>query len=188
MRNQPQFDILSPLYSNPPVWPGAEFVRGHNGWEPKEIPRAALEGLVGGDSMLADGNIIRRFVCVQRCMSVMGRLWFPCFHQLNVARTVRQARTINSMWRGMHFRAQWGLVPFDPFDALACALCRRRIKFLDESVPSDVRFSNMGTEWGGYHLHLLLESLLYPLSVLLWCLSLCSWGGAQFASSSAKKD
>ncbi len=29
-------------------------------------------------------------------------------HQLNVARTVRQARTINSMWRGMHFRAQWG--------------------------------------------------------------------------------
>jgi hypothetical protein len=27
-------------------------------------------------------------------------------HQLNVARTVRQARTINSMWRGMHFRAQ----------------------------------------------------------------------------------
>ena len=27
-------------------------------------------------------------------------------HQLNVARTVRQARTITSMWRGMHFRAQ----------------------------------------------------------------------------------
>ncbi len=27
-------------------------------------------------------------------------------HQLNVARTVRQARTINSMWRGMRFRAQ----------------------------------------------------------------------------------
>jgi hypothetical protein len=27
-------------------------------------------------------------------------------HQLNAARTVRQARTINSMWRGMHFRAQ----------------------------------------------------------------------------------
>jgi hypothetical protein len=27
-------------------------------------------------------------------------------HQLNVARTVRRARTITSMWRGMHFRAQ----------------------------------------------------------------------------------
>ena len=40
-------------------------------------------------------------------------------HQLNVARTVRQARTIKSMWRGMHFRAQWGSVPFDPFGALA---------------------------------------------------------------------
>ncbi len=38
-----------------------------------------------------------------------------------------------------------------------------------------VRFSNMATEWGGYHLHLLLGSLLHPLSVLLWCLSLCSW-------------
>ncbi len=83
-------------------------------------------------------------------------------HQLNVARTVRQARTINSMWRGMHFRAQWGLVPFDPLGALACALCRRRIKFLDISVLSDIRFSNMDTEWGGYHLHLLFGSLLYP--------------------------
>ncbi len=38
-----------------------------------------------------------------------------------------------------------------------------------------VRFSDMGTEWGGYHLHLLFESLLNRLSVLLWCLSLCSW-------------
>jgi hypothetical protein len=27
-------------------------------------------------------------------------------HQWNVARTVRQARTIKSMWRGMRFRAQ----------------------------------------------------------------------------------
>jgi hypothetical protein len=27
-------------------------------------------------------------------------------HQLNVGRTVRQAITINSMWRDMHFRAQ----------------------------------------------------------------------------------
>ncbi len=38
-----------------------------------------------------------------------------------------------------------------------------------------VRFSNMGIEWGGYHLHLLFEVLLYSLSVLRWCLSLCSW-------------
>ncbi len=92
-------------------------------------------------------------------------------HQLNVARTVRQARTITSMWRGMHFRAQWGLVPFDPFGPLACALCRRRFKFLDVSVLSVVRFSSMGTEWGGYHMQLRFESLLYVLSVLLWCLS-----------------
>ncbi len=35
-------------------------------------------------------------------------------HQLNVARTVRQATTITSISRGMHFRAQWGFVPFDP--------------------------------------------------------------------------
>ncbi len=104
-------------------------------------------------------------------------------HQLNVATrhaiTATNARTVTtttSMWRGMHFRAQWGLFPLDPFGALACALCRRRIKFLDVSVLSDdVRFSNMGTEWGGYHLHLLFDSLLYRLSVLLWCLSLFSW-------------
>ncbi len=69
VRNQPQFDILTPLYSNPPVWPGAEFVHGHNGWEPKEIPRTDLEGLVGGDPMLADGSIIWRFVWVHTCMS-----------------------------------------------------------------------------------------------------------------------
>ncbi len=54
-----------------------------------------------------------------------------------------------------------------------------RIKFLDAHVLSDVRFSNMGTEWGGYHLHLLLlESLLNPLAplyVLLLCLPLFSW-------------
>jgi hypothetical protein len=68
VRNQPQFDLLSPLHSNPPVRPGAEFVRGHNGCEPKEIPRADLEGLVGGNPVLADGNIIRRFVWVQRCI------------------------------------------------------------------------------------------------------------------------
>ncbi len=38
-------------------------------------------------------------------------------HQLNVAITVRQARIIISMWRGMLFRARWGSVPFDPFGA-----------------------------------------------------------------------
>ncbi len=77
--NQPQFDLLSPLYSNPPLWPGAGFVRGHNGCEPQEIPRADLEGLVGGDPVLADGNIIRRFVWFSSCMYVMGHLWFPRF-------------------------------------------------------------------------------------------------------------
>ncbi len=60
---------------------------------------------------------------------------------------------------------------FDPVGALARALCLCRIKFWDASVLSDTRFSNMSTEWGGYHLHLLFESLLDPLSVLLWCLS-----------------
>ncbi len=113
-------------------------------------------------------------------------------HQLNVTRTVEQARTISSMWRDMHFRAQWGLVPFDPVVVLACAVCRRRrTKCLDVSVLSDdVRFSNMGTEWGGYHFAkpLLFESLLDPLSVLLWCLFTMLMGGAQFASVSAKKD
>ncbi len=79
MRNQPQFDLLSPLYSNPPLWPGAGFVRGHNSCEPKEIPRADLEGLVRGDSVLADGNIIRRFVWFSSCMYAMGHLWFPRF-------------------------------------------------------------------------------------------------------------
>jgi hypothetical protein len=50
----------------------------------------------------------------------------------------------------------------------AWALCRRRVKFWDASVLfDDVRFFNMGTEWGGYHLHLLFKSLLYLLSVLL---------------------
>ena len=68
VRNQPQFDILSPLYSNPPVWHGANFVREPNGSEHQEIPRADLEDLVDGDPMLADGNIIRRFVWVHRCM------------------------------------------------------------------------------------------------------------------------
>jgi hypothetical protein len=75
-------------------------------------------------------------------------------YQLNVARHA--------------FSCSMSLVSFDPFGALAFALCRRHIKCSDVSVLSDnVRFSNMSTEWGGYHLHLLLESLPYSLSVLL---------------------
>ena len=79
---------------------------------------------------------------------------------------------------------------FDPFDALACALCRRRIKFLvDVSVLSDVRFSNMGAEWGEYHFHLLLEYLLFIPSLCYFDVSLTMlMGDAQFASVSAKKD
>ncbi len=125
---------------------------------------------------------------IQRCI-LYGLLMVSSFlmtncacHQLNVARTVRQARTINSTWRGMHFRAQWGSVPFDPFGALACALCRHRTKFF-------VRFSNMGTEWGGYHLHLPIESLL-PSSSPLWAtlMSLTIlMGDAQFASLSSER-
>ncbi len=75
-------------------------------------------------------------------------------YHLNVAR--------HAFSCSMRFRSH-----FDPFGGLECTLCRRRIKCLDVSVLSDVRFSNMGTEWGGYHLHLLFESLLYHLFVLL---------------------
>ncbi len=79
------------------------------------------------------------------------------------------------------------MFPFDPLGALACALYRRRIKFLDVSVLSDVRFSNMGTEWGGYHLHVLLESLLYsPLFAILMPLTILI-GDAQFASVSSER-
>ena len=50
-----------------------------------------------------------------------------------------------------------------------------------------VRFSNMGTEWGGYHLHLLFESLLYPpLFATLMSLTMLM-GDAQFASVSSEK-
>jgi hypothetical protein len=106
-------------------------------------------------------------------MYAMGRLWFPCFHvnalppaecrencetsenyQLNVAR--------HAFSCSMRFWSH-----FDPFGALACALCRRRFKFLDVSVLSVVRFSSMGEEWGEYHMQLRFESLLYVLSVLL---------------------
>jgi hypothetical protein len=80
------------------------------------------------------------------------------------------------------------LVPFDLIGALAFALCRRRIKFLDASVLSVVRFSNMGIEWGGYHLHLLFEvSSLSTLCATVMSLTILM-GDAQFASVSAKKD
>ncbi len=123
---------------------------------------------------------------------VSSFLMINACHQLNVARTARQARTINSMWRDMPFRAQWGLVPIDPFRVLACALCRRRTKWGGHNGVGItfcrcthpilkcicfVRFSNMGTEWGGYHVHLLFESLFFfILSMCYFDVSqLCSW-------------
>ena len=74
------------------------------------------------------------------------------------------------------------------FGVLACALCRRRIKFFDVSVLSDdVRFSNMGTEWGGYHLRLLFGvSSLSSLCATLMSLTLLM-GDAQFASVSVER-
>jgi hypothetical protein len=39
-------------------------------------------------------------------LMVSSFLMTNTYHQLNVTRTVRQVRTITSMWRGMHFRAQ----------------------------------------------------------------------------------
>ncbi len=105
-----------------------------------------------------------------------GSLMVPLFlmtntcHQLNVAGTVRQARTINSMWRGMYFRAQWGLIPFDPFGALACAVCRRRIKFLDVSVVSALPgFPTWAPNGVGITCIFFLS-----LFFILWCLSLFS--------------
>jgi hypothetical protein len=44
-------------------------------------------------------------VCHGPLMVSSFLMTYAC-HQLNVARTVRQARTINSIWRGMHFHAQ----------------------------------------------------------------------------------
>ncbi len=95
------------------------------------------------------GGLFEFKVVCHGSLMVSSFLTTNACHQLNVARTVRQARTINSTWRGMHFRAQWGLVAFDPFGALACTLCRRRTSSL--SFICFVRFFNMGTEWGGYH-------------------------------------
>jgi hypothetical protein len=64
------------------------------------------------------------------------------------------------------------------------------IKFLDLFVLYDVRFSNMSTEWGGYHLHPLFESCLPSSSSPLWAtlMSLTIlMGNAQFASFSAER-
>ena len=67
VRNQPQFDILSPIYSNPPVRPDADFVREHYcqrtfDRKESESENADVQGIVDGDSMLVVGHIIRRFV------------------------------------------------------------------------------------------------------------------------------
>ncbi len=156
VRNQPQFDILSPLYSNPPVWPGAQFVHEHKGWEPKQIPRAGVEGLVGGDPMLADGNIIRRFVWVQRCLSWVAYGFLVSHHKRMPSVECRENCEASENY---HLNvARHAFSCSMRFGALACPLCRRRIKFLDAFVLflfGDVRFSNMGIEWGEYHLHLL---------------------------------
>ena len=65
VRHQPQFDLHPPLHSNPPVRPDAGFIREHYLrliCEPKECPRAGIQGIVDGDPMLVVGHIIRRFV------------------------------------------------------------------------------------------------------------------------------
>jgi hypothetical protein len=52
-----------------------------------------------------------------------------------------------------------------------------------------IRFSNMGTEWGGYHLHLRFESLL-PSSSSIWAILMSLtflMGYAQFASLSVER-
>ncbi len=80
----------------------------------------------------------------------------------------------------MPFRAQWGLIPFDPFGAVLhvhyLQSSYQILRYISVLLSDDVRFFNMGAEWGGYPLHLFFfESLLYPRFVLLWCLSLFSW-------------
>ncbi len=108
-------------------------------------------------------------------------------HQLNVARTVRQARTTTSMWRGMHFRAQWGLVPFDSFGALVCPLCRHRIKFLDVSAFClMLGFSTWAPNGVGITSPSFWVSSLPPLCATLMSLTILM-GDAQFASLSAKR-
>ncbi len=58
------------------------------------------------------GGLVEFIIVCYGSLMVSSFLMTNACHQLNVARTARQARTINSMWRGTHFRAQWGLVPY----------------------------------------------------------------------------
>ncbi len=125
-----------------------------------------------------------RDVCHGSLM-VSSFLMTNTYHQLNVTRTVRRARTITSMWRGMHFRARWGLVPFDPLGALACALCSRRIKFLDVSLFSGIPTwvpNGVGISCTFFF------PLFFFLSLCATLTSLTIFTDAQFASVSAKKD
>ncbi len=170
VRNQPQFDIRSPLYSNSPVWPGADFVREHNGSEPKEIRRADLEGLVGGGAMLADGNIIRRFVWVLRFMSWIAygflvshdkrMLSVECRencktnenYHLNVAR-----HAFSCSMRFGPIRPVWySCMRIMPYQVLKMYLC-----CLTSGFPT---WASNGV---GITCTFFFESLLYPLYVLL---------------------
>ncbi len=190
VRNQPQFGIISPLYSNPPVWLGAEFVRGHHGWEPQEIPRADLEGLVGGDPMLADGNIIRRFA--DSYIHVTGRLWFPRFswqthtvNQLNVARTVKYQLNVTRHAFSCSMR-------FGPIWSVWCSCMR-----IMPSWYQVLRFICF-VWWCQVfqHGHRMGWVSLAPSFWVSYLSSLCAtlmsltifMGDAQFASVSAKKD
>jgi hypothetical protein len=74
VRNQPQFNIHSPLHSNPPVRPDAEFIRGHYRQiilEGEEISNAEVQGIVDGDPVLVVGHIIQRFVDVYLYLSLI---------------------------------------------------------------------------------------------------------------------
>jgi hypothetical protein len=145
VRNQPQFYILSPLYSNPPVWPGAEFVRWHNGWKPKEIPRADLEGLVVGNPMLADGNIIRRFV-LSSYMYVMGRLLMvSSFRLLTISVECREDCEASENYHLNVARHAFSCsMRFGPPIRSVCAVA----KFLDVSVLSDCQVFRHGHRMG----------------------------------------
>ncbi len=195
VRNQPQFDFLSPLYSNPPVWPGEDFARGHNGWEPKEIPRADLEGLVGGHPMLADGSIIWRFV-LSSLMYVMGHLRFPRFsryerissvecgencetsenYQLNVARHAFScSMRFVPIWSGC---CSWMCIMPSPYQVLRC-ICFVWWCQVFQHGHRMGWVSRAPSSWSSL--------LLYSLCATLMSLTMVM-GDAQFASASAKKD
>ncbi len=69
--------------------------------------------------------------------------------------------TITSMWRGMHFRAQWGWPIYG--SALAWELCRAHVDFWDYVHAFYlIRFPDMDTEWGNdFLLHFTLMCLVF---------------------------